>query len=375
MGVVLPNSYDLPVRLVMDEQIFAIQPVGGISRMFAELAQVFSSGATPDLTLLPFNRPIVNHYVLNRPELARALGAKKAASPVSALAQYLVRGPVSSDADIVHNTFYLPRGLGHLGHARRVITIHDMVPELLPHTRRRLDWMTLKQRYVEAANFITCVSEATKQDLIKVYGPPRAPIEVVHHGVDPRFQPDVPRADFLPDRYVLFVGHRHQYKDADVLFRAFALIANSHDVELLCVGGNGLTHEETSMLTELGIRERVSQRFLNDDVMPSAYAHADLFVFPSHFEGFGLPALEAMACGTPTLLARATSLPEVGSDAAEYFEPGDARDLACRMDEILSDDDARADLKRAGLARSSKFTWRDAASKFKAIYEEALDHG
>lgn len=363
------------MRVALDEQIFAIQPYGGISRMFAELAQQFVAGVVPGLDLAPLDTAVVNRYVLDDPELTAALDVRPARNQWTALARYFgsIRRPPK--ADIVHNTFYLPHGLTAIGGAKRIVTIHDMIPELMPHTRRRLDLITLKRRYVDAADHIICVSEATKQDLIKVYGIPHAPISVVHHGVDPRFRPDVPKADFLKDRYILFVGHRKTYKDADVLFRAFAQIAPQRpDLHLLCIGGDGLSREEVERLYALGIRDQVSQRYLSDEDMASAYGHAELFVFPSHFEGFGLPALEAMACGAPTILARATSLPEVGGEAAEYFEPGDVDDLARTMSRLLDDPDARADLRARGFVRAGEFTWPRAAARTADVYRAALDH-
>ena len=361
------------MRVALDEQIFAIQPYGGISRMFAELAQQFLAGAVPDVELLPLQAPIVNRYVLDNPKLSAQLHAREASSPWTSLARYLSRLRTTSDADVVHNTFYLPHGLVPTRGAKRIVTVHDMIPELMPHSRRRLDWLTLKQRYVQSADHIICVSEATKQDLLKVYGIPKAPISVVHHGVDPRFHPDVPRADFLPERYVLHVGHRAQYKDADVFFRAFARIAQDEpEMQLLCVGGDGLTEAESQRLTDLGIRDRVSQRYLPDALMASAYAHAEVFVFPSHFEGFGIPALEAMACGTPVILAAATSLPEVGGEAAEYFEPGSDEDLARVLQALLHDPQRQEDLRSRGFERAAGFTWGRAAQETAVVYRSTL---
>jgi glycosyltransferase involved in cell wall biosynthesis len=362
------------VRVALDEQIFAIQTYGGISRMFAELAQQFIAGAVPDVELLPLQAPIVNRYILDDPTLAGHLRAREARSAWWSLARYLSRTHSMSNADVVHNTFYLPHGLTPAGGTKRIVTVHDMIPELMPHTRRRLDRITLKRRYVASADHIICVSEATKQDLIKVYGIPKAPISVVHHGVDPRFRPDVERAEFLPEHYVLHVGHRAHYKDADAFFRAFARIANDYpDLQLLCVGGDGFSVDESRRLVDLGIRDRVSQRYLPDTLMASAYAHAEAFVFPSHFEGFGLPALEAMACGTPVVLAAATSLPEVGGDAAEYFEPGSDEDLADVLRRLMADPVRQKDLRRKGLARAAKFSWGRTAERTADAYRQAVE--
>ena len=116
----------------------------------------------------------------------------------------------------------------------------------------------------------------------------------------------------------------------------------------------------------------VSQRYLPDSQMASAYAHAELFVFPSHFEGFGLPALEAMACDTPVVLAAATSLPEVGGEAAAYFEPGSPSDLARVMVEMLGDTSRRERLRALGLERAREFTWPMAASRTADVYRSAV---
>ena len=341
--------------------------------MFAELALQFTTDPALGVDLAPLAAPVVNRYVLDNPALADRLHAREAKNEWVALTRYLTRLRTTADADVIHNTFYLPHGLTPSGGAARVVTIHDMIPELMPHTRRRLDRLTLKRRYVDSADHIICVSEATKQDLLKVYGIPAAPVSVVHHGVDPRFHPGAERPDFLPGRYLLFVGHRGQYKDADVLFQAFAALAGREkDLSLVCVGGDGLSDAEVALLVELGIRERVTQHYLSDEDMVGAYSHAELFVFPSHFEGFGLPALEAMACGTPAVLAAATSLPEVGADAAAYFEPGDPVNLAGVIAELLSDDGARADLITRGIARSAQFTWERSAEATARAYSAAV---
>jgi glycosyltransferase involved in cell wall biosynthesis len=326
-----------------------------------------------DVELLPFDAPVVSRYLLDHPEIGGPMGARPARNEWTALARYLTRPGTHPDCEIVHNSFYLPHGLAPVRGAKRVVTVHDMIPERLPQTRRRLDWLTLKQRYVRSADHIICVSEATQRDLEDVYGPVDAPVTVVHHGVDERFHPGVPRLDYLPERYVLFVGNRDQYKDAGVLFEAFALLAQDHDdLHLLCVGGAGLDTQEVDWLRARGIRDRVSQRYLSDADMASAYAHATVFAFPSRFEGFGLPALESMASGTPVVLADATSLPEVGGEAALYFEPGNVEQLRAQIERVLGDQTLRELLVARGLARAANFTWSRAAERTAEVYRATL---
>lgn len=361
------------MRVAFDEQIFAIQPYGGISRMFTELARQFITDPGVDVELLPLNAPVINRYILDQGDVRTRLAVWDAHHEYHSLARYFMRVRPRRGQDIVHNTFYLPHGLARYPGAKRVVTIHDMIPELLPHTRRRLDFLTLKHRYVQQADHIICVSEATRNDLLTVYPEIKAPITVVHHGVDSRFTSTAPRLPDLPERYILFVGNRSHYKDADVLFRAFATMAvdfPAHNVVL--VGGGKLSPEETVRLRELNIRERVHHVELTDPDVVCAYAHAEIFVFPSRFEGFGMPVLEAMACGVPVLLANATSLPEVGGDAARYFRPGDSEELATAMRILLEDPTLRERMREAGIARAAQFTWQRAATAHAEVYTSTL---
>ena len=359
------------MRVAFDEQIFAIQRYGGISRMFAELGNAFVAEPELGVELLPLSAPVINRYVLEDDALRTRLAVWDAKHEYRSLARYFTRVQPRRGQDVVHNTFYLPHGLASYPGAKRIVTIHDMIPELLPKTRRRLDFLTLKRHYVRRADEIICVSEATRNDLVRTYPDIRAPIRVIHHGVDPRFRPGQPPIEGWPDRYLLFVGNRSGYKDADVLFRAMAGL-HDRDVALVCVGGGSFTAAERQRLTDLGIAERVRQQHLPDGAMAGAYHHALAFVFPSRFEGFGMPALEAMACGTPTVLAEATSLPEVGGDAAAYFPSGDAAALTAVLNHLLNDPGARAALARAGEARAATFTWHHAAVRHVEAYRQAL---
>lgn len=367
------SPYDACVRIAFDEQVFAIQQFGGISRLFSELAKQYLSDPDFDVQLSALHAPVINHYLLDDPRLSSALQVRPVGSGYRALAHYFTTRRPRPEVDVLHNTFYLPHGLAGYPGAKRVVTIHDMIPELLPRTRRRLDMITLKRRYVERADHVICVSQSTRHDLVRTFGSFSADISVIPNGVDPAFMPGAPPIPGLPSRYVLFVGHRGQYKDADVLLRGFAKLAPAHsDMDLVFVGGGPLSRMEQSRIANLGLAGRVHQFALADAQMAGAYGNAAVFVFPSRFEGFGLPAVEAMACGTATLLADGTSLPEVGGDAAAYFRPADSHDLARRLQALLEDPDVRTRLGAAGIARARQFSWRECASSTAEVYRRVL---
>jgi len=362
------------VRIALDEQIFLLQPYGGISRLYSELLREFTNGAQEwGISVDPLNAQVINRYLLDDPHLAARIGVTPASSEWHALAQYVRRGRKKSDADIVHNTFYLPWGLSPKNGASRVVTIYDLIPERMPETRRRLDFFTKKREYLQKADHIICISEATKVDLLEVYGEQSVPVSVIHLGVDPKYVPNAPAPDWLPSEYILMVGHRGQYKDAETLFRAFARIAPDFpQLQLLCLGGGPFNKGEQRLMQELGISQRVNQHSIDEQDMPGVYGASRVFVFPSRFEGFGLPVLEAMASGAPTVLARGTSLPEVGGGAALYFTPGSDQELADCINTILVNPDLASDLRIRGFDQAAHFTWRKNAEETLAVYQSLL---
>ena len=361
------------MRVAFDEQIFAIQRYGGISRVFAELAHEFISEPDLGVELQPVAAPLVNEYVLRDPRTAKSLAIHPSRHWSLSIARSLARRRHHGPVDIVHNTFYLPRALADYPQARRVVTVHDMIPELFPQTRRRLDFLTVKKKYVLSADHIVCVSESTKKDMLDIYGQVDAPISVVHSGVGAEFTPSAPPIPKWPDNYVLHVGHRGAYKGGTTLFRAFSRVREAFpETTLVLAGGGPLSKHELALANSLNIRDRILQQQVPDTLMPSAYANAQLFVFPSTYEGFGLPVVEAMASGTPMVLCRSSALPEIAGDAAEFFAPGDCEALAEAMSDVLASEDRLAALRAKGLARAAGFTWRQTSGMMADVYKMTM---
>ena len=360
------------MRVAFDEQIFSLQPYGGISRLYFEAAREFLTDTSHGVEIDRMNCPVVNEYVLSDARITTSLGLRRSKSPYRALSHYFTRPPRRGDVDVFNSTFYLPRVLADYPKAKRVVTVFDLIPEIMPATRRRLDFLTRKRAHLRAADHIICISESTRRDLLRIYPEVRAPITVAYPGVSEIFRTPGPHTLALPIPYVLHVGNRSGYKDGMAVARAFATLASAFpDLTLLYVGGGPLRKDEEQVLKGLGISSRVKQLSLSDDEMPTAYQQALLTVYPSRYEGFGLPVVEAMAAGCPVLLSNSSSLPEVGGSAARYFTPGDVTALANLMRDVLRDDSQKQQMTVSGHERSLMFTWSNYAASTLQAYKLA----
>ena len=365
--------YPRAMRVAFDEQIFAVQRYGGISRVFAELAREFEADQTLDVELQPIAAPVVNDYLLRDPQTAQKLVVWRGRHWSITIARSLMRRRHRGPADVVHSSFYLPRMHHDYPGAKRIVTVHDMIPELFPNTRRRLDFMTIKHTYVEQADHVICVSESTRRDLLTIYPDIQTPVSVVHSGVGSEFGPGRPALSQLPPSYLIHVGARIHYKDSPTLLRAFPEISRKFpDLHLVMVGGGDLTKEESAIIEGTGTRERVMQVSLPDQLMPQAYANARALVFPSRYEGFGLPVLEAMASGIPVILCDSSALPEVGGSAASYFKVGDPTDVADQVCAVLEDPSLQDKMRHEGLLRAREFSWARAARQTAQVYRSVV---
>ncbi len=267
-----------------------------------------------------------------------------------------------------------------------VITVHDTTFLTHPdcHTPASRLYLALAARAsVRRATRIIAVSQATAVDTVRYLGADPDRVRVVHEGVDPRFRPQ-PEAEahaHVADRlglrrpYVLFLGTLEPRKDVDVLVRAFERLAPDHpDLELVLAGAKGWRADALLRRIEASpVRGRIRRLgHVPDEHLPALYTAAAVFAYPSRYEGFGLPPLEALACGTPVVAADAASLPEVVGAAGSLVRPGDSEALAAALDRLLQPG-ARAALAPHAKEQASRFTWTRAADATRAVYREAAE--
>lgn len=258
-----------------------------------------------------------------------------------------------------------------------VVTLHDLGYLAFPeaHTARRRLELDLTTRWsLRAARMVIAISGATRDDLVRHYGADPARIAVIHHGLNSKFRPSPPeaiaavRARYaLPANYLLYVGTIQPRKNLARLIAAFAqALASPHlppDLQLVIAGRRGwLTEQIEREAAKLGVTQRV--RFLGylpDADLPALLSGAQAFTFPSLYEGFGMPVLEAMACGAPVLCADTSALPEVAGDAALLVNPHDTAAIAAAIVQLASEPELHATLRARGLAHAAAFTWERCA--------------
>jgi len=269
-----------------------------------------------------------------------------------------------------------------------VVTVHDLAflayPEAFHAAKRR--YLTAMTRLsVRRARHIIAVSAHTRDDLVHHFGVRPERITVIPNAADERYRPaDSPEgitrfkaANNLPDRFVLFVGTLEPRKNLRRLIEAFALLSGDDpDVKLVIVGASGwLTSDLAPLVQTRGLSNHIIfAGYVPDDDLPRWYQAATVFCYPSLYEGFGLPVLEAMGCGTPVVTSRTSSLPKVAGDAALLVDPPDVRGLANALQSVLADDARRRAMSEAGIARSHAYSWERTATATLNVIRDAARH-
>jgi glycosyltransferase involved in cell wall biosynthesis len=270
---------------------------------------------------------------------------------------------------------------------RSVVTLHDLAFMLYPatHTPASRAYYAATGESVRRAERVIAVSQRTASDAVRLLGVDPARIRVVHEAAAPGFSPRATESlaalaerlgfDADPSRpYILLVGTLEPRKNVPLLLDAFAQLRRQLDAQLLVVGGRGWLDEPIfAAHARSGVGD--AARFLgnlDEADLAVLYSHAGVFALPSLYEGFGLPVLEAMACGAPVVCSNAGPLPEVAGDAAVFLKPEDPGAWAATMLDVLTNASLSAELRRRGFARSAAFSWERSAHATRDVYREAL---
>lgn len=358
------------MKVLFDHTIFQ-QRYGGASKYFTEIMKRFPPQAYK-LSLLLCNNTYLaeasicreagfRHFIINRfPQAYRV-------NSLVTLWQ-LQRGRY----DIYHPTGYGPKWDMVPNGKKVVVTFHDLTifkfPQYFNKVYREL-YIRQQRTAAERADCIIAISNHTKKDLIETFGTNPYKIKVVYHGVEKK---KLRRRRLHENPYVLFVGARNGYKNFIKCIEAFGIIHSKYpELHLICTG-LPFTLEEHKLLMQLGLWNSVFCMSATEAQMDALYQFAELFIYPSLYEGFGMPILEAMCNGCPVALSDASCFPEIAGEGGKYFDPTSSEEIANVMEQILTSNTMRQNMIQSGYRRIQYFSWEKCAHEHLQLYQSLI---
>ena len=356
------------MKVIYDYQIMIAQRYGGISRSYFELLQRFKTNneIKPKLLCL-FND---NAYFSQGKshKLYSKIRGRHRLNKIRTIMHLRM-----DNYDIFHPTYFDPYFLKY-NKGKLVLTVYDMIHELMSdYFSDAATVIENKKLLMHKADRIIAISESTKKDILRLYPDiDEKKISVIYIGSNFNASDTKERDERFPSRYVLFVGTRRIYKNYDRFFESMIpILEDDRDLHLVCIGGGKFTEQE--LARQKKYEDRIHQMTVDDQTLCYAYSHALCFVFPSLYEGFGIPTLEAFACNCPVVLSNTSSMPEVGGNAVEYINPYDVNDMTQKIQNVLNDENLRVRMIEKGREQLKKFDWDEIAQQTIDCYKEVLN--
>lgn len=361
------------MKIAFDYQALAMQRYGGVSRYFVNLAQQLVQLDQQVKIFAPL------HYnALAKEQVAELIDGKYITQfPPKTTRFFMAYNEIVSrkkirhwQPSIIHETYYRKKN-ANLMNCPTVTTVHDMIYELFKDSfHARDNTSELKRKAVSRVQHIICVSYNTKKDLIELFNIPESKISVVHLGIEQK-KPKITQTVTIDKPYLLYVGHRGGYKNFNGLLKAYAYSKRLHtDFNIIAFGGNTFSQTEKETIRTLGLTEtQVIHLGGSDDLLNALYQQAAAFVYPSLYEGFGIPPLEAMVNECPVISSNTSSMPEVINEAAAFFNPSSTEEIAQAIEKTVYDNEYRHQLITKGNERIQKFTWEQCAKETRIVYQ------
>lgn len=338
------------MKVLFDHEIFSKQKYGGISRYFANIYHTMRNTENLDADISALYTK--NHYVtdINTP-FGKVLGAtilKKERRNYKWNKQYSKHTIIKNNFDLFHPTYFNTYFLKDLKRPF-VLTVHDMIYEIFPEYFAMNDSLPYHKRaLMDKAEKIIAISETTKADILRYSDVKEDKIEVIYHGIDLNpleFQP-VPN---LPDEYILFVGERTQYKNFFIVAQAFEQLSRTYpNLKLVLAGGGEIKYGDGEFLRRNKILDKTIQISATDRQLNTIYQNAICFIYPSLYEGFGFPILEAFKNNCPVLLSNCSCFEEIAGNAALYFEAKSLQSLVTQITKLLNNETLRKEIIKSG---------------------------
>lgn len=365
------------MKIFYDHQAFSSQNFGGVSRIFSELI-VGIPHQSNNKVHLPFL--VSNNIYLEQKGISHIPFFSSFRIPRKHGVMYKLNQAYNgldlklTDFDLYHPSYYDPGLIPYVKNKPIVATFHDMTHERLSHKYPQLaaekTLIQHKKSIAEKATHIIAVSENTKKDVVEILGVHPDKISVVHLG-NSFSVGSVKKNEEARMPYLLYVGNRGLYKNFLPFLEAVAPVLIANNIQLKCAGGSQFTNEESAIISQLKLTNFVNiESSTTDKKLASLYSNALAFAFPSLYEGFGIPIVEAFACDCPCILSSTSSLPEVAKDAAIYFDPVDKESIKNVVEKVISSESLRKELILKGRERLKHFSWHKHVSETISVYEK-----
>ncbi len=367
------------MKILYDHQIFSSQNYGGPSRYYVKLAEkIYEFKHKPEIIAGYHLNEHLNNIKYKKIIKGKKLLLSKFINKSNKLKIYLEnlnqntfsKVANSENPDIIHYTYY--NNSDDKIKCKKVITIYDLIHEIFHEEYKKTEFYRPKKEIIQKVDNIICISNSTKNDLINYYDVDEKKIQVIYLGNDIKKNikknPKYSKYFSLP--YILFVGKRYGYKNFDNLLKTFSENFNKlKDIFIICFGGNNFSKQEINKANNLKLDlNKLIYVEGDDDLLSLFYQNARLFIYPSKYEGFGLPILESFSNDCPVICSNTSSLPEVGGDAVSYFDPNKTDSIFETIEKTFFNDTFRNELILKGRNQSQSFTWEETALNHLKLY-------
>ena len=368
------------MKILYDYQQFSMQKYGGISRYLYEIITRLEKSETDEVKVLA--GLYINQYLKNCSSNLvigwQSPKIPKTGKIIKLINHYLSKLWISTHdmPDVIHETYYASESILSKS-CKRVITVHDMIHEkldyLLSDRQKRLS--SIKAKAINRADHVICVSNQTKNDLIEIFKINPEKITVIYHGYSFEIKDyQTLSLNKIKSPYILYLGLRAGHKNFDRLLQAFASRNKlKNNFKLVCTGARKFSTSEQNRIIELGLNEdNVEYIPADDQTIAQLYSWASVFVYPSLYEGFGIPPLEAMAYNCPVVCSQVSSIPEVVGNAAELFDPYEIDSISDALEKVLFSSKKSEELITLGKERLKHFSWDTCAQKTYSVYSSLV---
>lgn len=356
------------MKILFDHQIFCLQERGGVSRYFVELFKHIPKEQWETTIFFSNNEYLDETPAIKHLEVLRGYNIKGKARILNELNKiYSINKILKNDFDIFHQTHFGTYSFPFLKKKKLVTTFHDM-----NFTRFNYSGLNEQIKAIKRADKIIAVSHNTKKEMLEQWDIPEEKIQVIYHGVDKPLDKKQVGERLIDNPYILYVGLREFHKNFKNLAYAFSKIKKIFtELKLVCTS-KPFSKDEQSFLSELNILNDTIYVNASDVQLANLYSFAELFVYPSFHEGFGMPILEAMSYGCATIVSNTSCMPEIGGEGSFYFNPYDVEDISNQIIKLLSDASLRTSKVKKGYELCNEYTWEKCANEHIKVYESLM---